>query len=333
VRTRTTAIAALFAALPALTLISPDAAWAQAPAAAPAGPSPQDVSEAKARFEKGSGLFKSGKYAQAMEEFRASYGRVASPNSHLYIARCLMNLGQTVDAYLEYDKVAAEAQTAGEKYAQTGETAKTERDELAPKLALVTVDVTTREPGAKLTVGGKEVPEDHWGKPFPAAPGAVEVSLQAPSKAPATQSVNVAAGQSQSVTIGFTSATTSPVEGGTSSSGGGMNGMRVGAFVAGGVGVAGLVTFAVAGSMSNATYKDLQNACGNGPCPQSRADDVSRGKTQQTLANVGLVVGAVGVAAGATLFVLSLRGGKKAEATGKTELVVGPTYLGARGTF
>lgn len=329
-RTRTTAIAALVTAVSVLPALSSSVANAQPPPAE-AGPSPADVAEAKARFGKGSDLFKADKFAEALEEFRASYNRVNSPNSHLYVARCLSKLGKIAEAYLEYDKVVAEAQTSGEKYAQTGETAKVERDELNTKLAFVTPNVTSPEPGAKLTIGGVEVPQDRWGKPFPATPGNVEVRLEAPSKPAATQSVTAAAGETKDVSIAFTAADTGGGDTGGGSTSGGMSGMRIGSFVAAGVGVAGFALFAIEGSMSKSTYDDLQKTCG-GPCPADRADDIDKGKTQQTLANVGLVVGAVGIAAGATLFVLSLRGGKKSDAP-QTSLVVGPSALGVRGTF
>lgn len=340
-RTRTTAIAALFVALPALSVLGPSAAHAQAPAAA-ATPSAADIAEAKKKFESASTLFKAGKYDKAIEDFRASYAKVQSPNSHLYVARCLREMGKLVDAYLEFEKVSAEAQTAGEKYAQTGETAKVERDELNTKLTLVSVDVTTPESGARLTVGGVEVPQDRWGKPFPAMPGSVDIRLESGAKPAASQSITTTAGESKTVSIGFAT----PSSGGGSGDGGGgdgsgggsetsggkgMSGMRIGAFAAGGLGVAGFVTFAVFGSMSNATYDDLQATCG-GPCPADRQGDVDKGKMQQTVANVGLIVGAVGVAAGATLFVLSLKKDKKPEAA-HTELVVGPAHLGVRGTF
>ena len=93
--------------------------------------------------------------------------------------------------------------------------------------------------------------------------------------------------------------------------------------------MAGLLTFTIAGLMAHSTYGDLQNSCGGG-CPPSKEGEISSGKTQQTLANVGLVVGLVGVAAGATLFVLSLHH----DAPGPSAaVVVGPAWLGVRGTL
>jgi hypothetical protein len=106
--------------------------------------------------------------------------------------------------------------------------------------------------------------------------------------------------------------------------------LRTWAYVAGGVGVAGLATFAITGIMARSTYNDLNSACGGGPCPPDKTGEISSGKTQETVANVGLVVGIAGVAAGATLFVLSLPKGSPAGSTG---LVVAPGWMAVRGSW
>jgi hypothetical protein len=110
--------------------------------------------------------------------------------------------------------------------------------------------------------------------------------------------------------------------------------LRPFAYVAGGVGVVGLATFAIFGLMSNSTYSDLKSACppANGGCPSSagKSGEISSGQTQQTVANIGLPVGIVGLAVGATLFVLSMP--PKSSAAG-TALVVGPGYIGVKGSL
>ena len=90
----------------------------------------------------------------------------------------------------------------------------------------------------------------------------------------------------------------------------------------------GLVTFVAFGAMSNSVYHDLDSSCGGGPCPSSRADDISRGKRYQTIANLGLVVGILGAATGVTRFVLSA---PKSKST--TEVAVTPTGFLLRGSF
>ena len=83
--------------------------------------------------------------------------------------------------------------------------------------------------------------------------------------------------------------------------------------------------------MANSNYSDLQNACHPATaCPSGKSGEIDSGKTDQLIANIGLGVGIVGVAAGATLFVLSL-GGKTAPAA--TGLVIGPSFVGLRGSL
>jgi hypothetical protein len=106
--------------------------------------------------------------------------------------------------------------------------------------------------------------------------------------------------------------------------------LRPWAYVAGGVGAAGLVTFGVFAFMAKSTYDDLNSACGGGPCPPSKNSEISSGKTQQLVANVGLGVGIVGVALGATLFVLSM---PKSTPESGAALVVAPTGLRVDGYF
>ena len=80
--------------------------------------------------------------------------------------------------------------------------------------------------------------------------------------------------------------------------------LRTGAVIAGGFALAGLTTFVVAGAMSRATHADLEGACGGGPCPPGHQNEIDRGRTQQTIANVGLGVAIAGAGAAITLFVL-----------------------------
>jgi hypothetical protein len=96
------------------------------------------------------------------------------------------------------------------------------------------------------------------------------------------------------------------------------------------VGVAGLATFGIFAAMAKSTYDDLNTACHGGPCPASKNSEISSGKTQQTVANVALGVGIVGVALGVTLFVVSM---PKSTAESGAALVVTPTGVGLDGYF
>ena len=294
--------------------------------------------KATTHFMKGSDLLKAKKFALALEQFKLSYAAVPSPNSHLYIARCLSAMGDARAAYTEFDKVVDEATERGkteEKYLPTRDSAKGERDDLRSKVALVTITVEHQAPGLTVRIGDAEIPREQWNKPLAVPPGPVEAKLSSSDgKQVGTQSATIAVGQSHTLVLDGAAASAVVASGseGEATTKSKSSALRPAAIVAGTVGVAGFVMFAVAGSMSKSTYSSLEKECGAGPCPASRADDISSGKTQQTLANVGLIVGAVGVAAGATLFVLSLNKGKSAAAP-TTGLMVGPGYAGLNGTF
>ncbi len=104
--------------------------------------------------------------------------------------------------------------------------------------------------------------------------------------------------------------------------------LRTWAYVAGGVGGAGLVTFAIFGAMTSSKYSTLESSC---PTRHScNQDDIDAGKRFQTIANVGLVVGIVGVGVGTTLFFLS--SGQKHEAASalRVRLGVGSAALSGR---
>jgi hypothetical protein len=332
--------ALMIAAVTPCLALGPGTAHAQPKGSKAASAAPTADNAAKkatAYFNKGVDLFNTKKFALALEQFKLSYAAVPSPNSHLYIARCIAKLGDSHAGYAEFDKVIAEATERGktdDKYLRTRDSAREERDELLSKVALVTINVVHPGPTTVVRMGDTEIPREQWDKPFAVPPGAVEAKISAGDRVIVSQSATIAAGQSRTLVLDAAAAPV--VAAGTDTdqptTKSGKSSLRPVGIALGAVGVAGFVMFAVAGSMSKSTYSTLEKDCGAGPCPTNRADDISAGKTQQTLANVGLVVGAVGVAAGATLFVLSLGKSKSAPAP-TTGLLVGPGYLGVNGRF
>jgi hypothetical protein len=83
--------------------------------------------------------------------------------------------------------------------------------------------------------------------------------------------------------------------------------------------------------LEKSTYDDLKSTCQSGPCPPSRADDIAKGRSQETIANVGLAIGLVGVAAGVVLYLTSIP--PKAPASARAGIVVAPGFVGVRGSL
>lgn len=329
---RHAAVAALFAA-PLLT--SGGGALAQ-PKHPPAVAG--DTAKATHYFIKGSELYKAKKYRPALEQFKRSYDTVASPNSHLYIARCLAALGETQKAWIEFDKVSEEAaaRAATEpKYVPTRDSANVERDELASKLGLVTVDVVRPERGTTVHIGAWTVPQDRWSRPYPVDPGTHEVSLDTPGRPSVKSTVTIHSGERRAVQLDVGAGHGAVAGGQPASSKSKMSPLRIAGIAAASVGGVGLIMFAAGGATSMSTYSALKTKCGGdaGGCHGNDVSgDISKGKTQQAVANAGLAIGIIGVAAGATLIVLSTRT-KKDAGRPTADLVVGPSWAGVQGSF
>lgn len=277
-------------------------------------------------FEEGLKLSKAGKHDEALASFRASYGAVASPNSHMMVARELVELGKLGEAYNEYEATVTEAEAAvalDKKYAAALKSSTTERDDLRKRVHLVHLSVSGQKAGDRVTVGAREIPESDWQKPIAVAPGSVTIELVSGEAPVATKTVEATAGGDSNVELAPTGAAPpaaeqpppTVAEGKISTSGGGPN-LRTWAYIAGGVGVAGLITFGVFGLMSNSKHSELEDGCKNGVCSKDLKDTRDQGKAFQTIANIGLVVGIVGVGTGTVLYLMS---GNKSEKTAKAK--------------
>lgn len=330
----------------ASTLIA--AALLAAPAARadgvlPGVATPVQREQAQARFLRGRDLMSKKQYDDALVEFRASHEIVASPNTRLEIARCLRTAGKLVAAYAELGRTSIEAKellAEDNRYQRAYDAAIAERKEIEPQLGFVTLTVQNATDDTTVVVDGEEIKRAAWSEPIPVTPASSEVVVSTPGHAPVKTSVNVAAGQRQALTIDALSGDTgpapaaAPAETARAESPSSRPSLRTWAYMAGGVGVAGLATFGIFAVLAKGTYDDLNNTCHGGPCPPDKTGEISSGKTQQTVANVGLVVGAVGVAAGVTLFVLSMPKSEPATtAASTTALVVGPGWAGLQGRF
>ena len=305
----------------------------------PAKATPVQREQAQSRFLKGRELYNAKKYDAALVELTASLDIVASPNTRLYVGRCLRELGRTVAAYAELGRAAVEAKELlrdDTRYEKAAQAANDERAALAPKLGFVEVRITHATPETTLKVASDDVRRGGWEEPVPVVPGTATVVVETPGRAPIQEQVNVAAGEHKSVVIdaapaGATDAiAAAPSDAGPSDT---AAKLRPVMYVTAGLAVVGLATFVIAGAMANGTYSDLKNACGAGPCPPGHDSDISAGKTQQTFANVGLVVFAVSAAATVTLFVVTSPKKTSSPAAASARVTAGPSFVGLQGAF
>lgn len=330
-----------FAIATALTLSLGSVTSAHAGGVEPAKATPVQREQAQARFLKGRDLYNAKKYDAALAELSGSLDIVASPNTRLYVARCLRDMGRVVAAYAELGRTSVEAKELlrdDNRYEKAAQAATDERATLGKKLGFLDVRVAHAAPNTTLKVGNDEVRRGGWEEPIPVLPGTAVVIVETPSHAPIRQEIQIAVGQHQSVAIDAAAeavaeapaagaapaATDAPETTGPT--------LRPYFYATAGLAVVGLTTFIVAGSLANSSYSKLKDACGSAPCPPGHTDDISSGKTQQTFANVGLAVFVIAGAASVTLFFVGSP--KKASPAAATARVTaGPSWVGLQGAF
>jgi hypothetical protein len=299
-----------------------------------------DTNEATQKYKSGKRAYDQGKLEEALARFRDSYDTVASPNSHLMVARVLIELKRYVAAYDELALVIEEAETVKkkpEKYTKTADAARALRKDLEEKLGFVEVEVP-----ARVTIKGEEVPPSQWGTPIPVVAGAAAVEVEMADGTKRTEEVTVAAGKTSKLAVTPPQAT-APVATPTDTKGcpsqapevttkGTVKQTTVG-YVSAGVGAAGLLTFTIFGILDNKKFNELDSDCTGGVCPPELADDAEKGRSFQALANVGLGVGVIGIGTGAVLLLTAPRDARTASHRAHPRLLVGPGSVTVKGTF
>jgi hypothetical protein len=253
----------------------------------------------------------------------------------LMVARCLSRLGRDLEAYEAFRTTEEEARAAPgdrKKYESTAVAAKNEGAETRARLGSVVVAVA-----GTASVGGRDV-GPMQSKPLIVNPGTVVVSFQT-AAGTIDEDMEVAPGDEKTITVTPPlPPAAAPVAAGSPppppAEPSGIN-QKTLAYVVGGIGLAGFATFAVFGILNNSKFDDLERSCdADGTCPASLAEDGETGRTYQTVANVGLGVGIVGVAAGVTLFLTAPSSSPERDAsrTGP-RLAIGPGSVRVDGRF
>jgi hypothetical protein len=335
----------------AISLLVTVPAWADGVAVGSASAKQRNAAEQK--LAEGKKLLAKGKFDDAIARFREAHDIVKSPEATLLIARARRDTGELVAAHADYLTAVDEAETAAKaepKYEGTLAAIRKDLEDLEGVLGKLVIKLIHAPKGTEVTVDGQAIDAAKLASPLLVAPGSMDVVATAPDGDVSRRQATVNAGQSATVELAFqrkgepaTFFAGEPGEGGeadgsettknsdkSDTGGGGSNTL---AYVAGGVGVAGLATFAVLGSMANSKFDDLEKACPDNRCPPERQGDIDDGKRLQTFANVSLAVGIVGVGTGAALLLFGGSKGDEPKRGPSAELVLGLRSIRVRGTF
>ena len=311
---------------------------------AAAQPTTADAEKAAKLYGEGRKLLEQGKFEEALSKIEPSLQLFDSPNTELLKAHALRQLGRRIDAMVSYAHVmsaAGERMRAGEKRFQaTLEEAGRWSAVLRAELSEVRIVVRNAPADAKVSLGSRAVDVKAQGDELRvqtfAEPGTVELAVRASDGRVATKPATLSPGGTADLAVDFADAkvpVTEPVveppPPPPPSSGAGIPVPPLPSFVAAGVGVLGFGAFAVFGAMSASKASDL-DVC-SPRCSEARRSDADEGRRDQTIANVGLVVGAAGLATAGVLWIVL--GKSKEEPATASGISLGPGNLSVRGKF
>ncbi len=184
-----------------------------------------------------------------------------------------------------------------------------------------------------LELDGKAIPSALGGNAMTLDPGRHELVAESPGRTGVSRVIVAQQGvQNRVVTFDFGARLPAPATTAPDVDTGGSSGstLRPYAYVAWGVGAVGLGAFAVLGTLGRADERALKDDCPSattdpalvapGVCLKSRADDrKSIYEREFVLADVGLVTGIAGAAAGTVLFILAATEGSSSNAEGSDD--------------
>jgi hypothetical protein len=301
-----------------------------------AEPTEADRATARSLASEGYDALERKDYATAVDRFRHADALVHAPTIGVDLARALIGLGRFVEAYERYELVIREGvpKNSPASWKQALEDAQKEVADLEPRLGWIVIHVMgPLDP--QVTIDGEDVPEGSIGARRAADPGKRVVRASAPDFEPASQTVSIKEGQEQVVTLVLKRVETrpeapapKPVEAPPPEH----HASRVPAWIAFGVGGAGLVVGSVTGIMAISLHSDLSSKCPDDNCPNNLHSDVTRFHTLGTVSGIGFGVAVAGAATGT---VLLLTGASSDHASKRAAVwpVVGLGQIGMGGRF
>lgn len=257
-------------------------------------------------------LYDAGDYDAALEKFQAADDLVAAPTIKLRMARCLDKLDRLIEAGATYRKV---IETELDRHAPAVH--RKARKDAVPELAALNkqipaVLVLVKGPGADETVvslDGEPFPNELIGKRHQLDPGSYVFEAEREADGATVKlRVTLARSQHEEVVLrlpelGEEGDATRPQPKPAKPEDG--SAYRLGGWIALGIGGAGLVVGSVVGIVVLGDESSLEERCPDRQCPPEAHDDAEQFDTLRTTSTVGLILGAVGVAAGVTLLLVA----------------------------
>jgi hypothetical protein len=273
---------------------------------ASAGASAQDTRDPAAAEE----LFRQGRAASEKNDFTTACAKFRESNrldpavgTVFNIADCEEKLGRLATSWTLFQEVVQRLPPADNRRA-IAEQRSAKLEPRVPKLSIhlggaARTDVTVRRDGVSLGTASLDTP-------LPVDPGDHVVIVEAPGARPAEFHARVAEGDNAVLAVAVGDALPAGEQPGTGAGGTGTeqhSPSHTAAYVVGGIGVAGLVTGAIAGILTLSKKSTVNTECPDKQCSPDGLSAANAGKTLGVVTTVGLITGVVGIGAATYLFV------------------------------
>lgn len=287
---------------------------------------PASASRADALFQAGKRLFDAGKLEEACHDLAESERIDPSIGTLGLLAACHEQRGLLATAHDEYVETAARARRAGddrERYARSRAAA------LEPRLPTVRLRFALGEAGLEVLRDGRRLPPAQIGGDARLDPGTHTFEVRATARKPWRTSITIKEREHLSIDVpqlepADPSTALGAARGPLPSPRGGdeepaepsvdapppsSDPRRLGGFVAGGVGAAGIAVGVVAGIVAMSKHADSEELCreraGRYECTPEGGALVDGAKSAALVSTVGFGVGVAGIGAGAVLLLTS----------------------------
>jgi hypothetical protein len=280
------------------------------------------VARAREQFTQALSLQTAGDWAGALALLKQVAAVKPTPQVRFNIALCEEKLGRLVSALGDYELAAADARESDVGVAQEVDA------RLGALRARIPKIIVQRGDGAEtatIMLDGVTIGDSVVGTAVPADPGPHVIEAKAIGYKPFRQTVRLVEQQTETLVVKL-EAVPEPPPGIIESPPAGSPSLRTAGFVTAGVGVASLIGSGVFFYLRGQAIDDLDSACGptREGCPESSRDTFDSGRTYNTLANVTLAVGAVGIAAGIPMILLGSGGSREPARAGMKVVPVAP---------
>jgi serine/threonine-protein kinase len=299
---------------------------------------------AQALFDRARDLMKAGNYAEACPKLEESQRLDPGSGTLMNLGVCYEHQGLTASAWTTFLETVTASRAAGKP--DRAKSAQQYADALAPKLARLTIRVSTHVPGIEVRRDDAVVRQAQLDTAIPIDPGKHTVSAKAPGFQPWQTTITLHDASNETVVVPDLEKAPSPAPvavkaaapasddnakrpppkpAGETAAASSLGTQRIAALIVGSVGVAGIAVGSVFGIRSKAAHDQAEPYCNEGGCTSPLGVDyLQDARTAGNISTAAFVLGAVGVGAGAVLWFTAPNGVQMSAGLGTVQL---------RGTF